>query len=55
MATVAVGASFFVIHMINTLSPGFGEGGVGGMVIGAAMIIWGKRLQSQQKGKEALR
>jgi len=55
IAAVAVGAYFFAMHLMNPLSPGFGEGGIGGIVFGGVMILWGKRLHSQQKLKEASR
>lgn len=53
--TAALGIGFIVAHVMNPfLSSAFISGGVGGIVIGIGMIIWGKRLGSK-KDVEQLR
>ncbi len=52
--TAALGIGFLVAHLINPfLSSAFVSGGVGGIVIGIGMIVWGKRL-SENKVKEEM-
>lgn len=53
--TAALGIGFIVAHVMNPfLSSAFISGGVGGIVIGIGMIIWGKRLGTK-KDVEQLR
>ena len=53
--TAALGIGFIVAHVMNPfLSSAYISGGVGGIIIGIGMIIWGKRLGSK-KDVEQLR
>lgn len=53
--TVALGIGFLVTHaMYPYLSPAYTSGGIGGIIIGASMIIWGRRLGAK-KDLEQLR
>ena len=53
--TAALGIGFIVSHVMNPfLSSAFMSGGVGGIIIGTGMIIWGKRLGTK-KDVEQLR
>jgi hypothetical protein len=43
--TAALGIGFLVVHsMYPMLSDAYVSGGIGGIIIGAGMIIWGRRL-----------
>jgi hypothetical protein len=43
--TAALGIGFLVVHSAYPmLSSAYVSGGIGGVIIGAAMMIWGKRL-----------
>lgn len=43
--TAALGVGFLVVHSIYPmLSDAYVSGGIGGVIIGIGMMIWGKRL-----------
>ena len=43
--TAALGIGFIVVHsMYPMLSDAYVSGGIGGIIIGVGMMIWGKRL-----------
>jgi C4-dicarboxylate transporter len=43
--TAALGIGFLVVHsMYPMLSDAYVSGGAGGIIIGAGMIMWGRRL-----------
>jgi hypothetical protein len=43
--TAALGIGFLVVHsMYPMLSHAYVSGGIGGVIIGVGMMIWGKRL-----------
>lgn len=53
--TAALGIGFLVVHsMYPMLSDAYVSGGIGGIIIGGAMLVWGKRL-GVKKDVEQLR
>lgn len=53
--TAALGIGFLVVHsMYPILSHAYVSGGIGGIIIGGAMLVWGKRL-GVKKDVEQLR
>jgi len=47
--TAALGIGFLVVHsMYLMLSDAYVSGGIGGVIIGTGMIIWGKRLGNRK-------
>lgn len=43
--TAALGVGFLAVHsMYHMLSDAYISGGMGGIIIGVGMMIWGKRL-----------